>query len=464
MESLGLYPTWLAPGIGSGWIVGIIATIHVLFSHTSVGAAIFFAWLTSYANRHGKPEYLEFVRRYGMFLLVFSYVLGSITGPGIWFSTTAANPRGISALIHNFVWMWATEWVFFLIEVTGVYLLTYMATKVDRATHLRMTLIFGLAAYTTMLVIIGILSFMLWPGQSAWFAEGGYRLAFFGANTFAHLAMRTAFMFTMTALVGGIVACRFEDLAFREAVSRKLAWLGLVATVTGALLFFWYLRTLPESAQVVIDNRLPGYFRPALLSALGGMVAYFGAILLRPRFLNPGIAWAATVGILILGLWPEEVARESIRKPYIAGQYIYSNQVIARDVPGLGIRSELPLLEARGFLQTHPFAPANLRTLHPGNLHEAGRFLALTACSNCHTLEHTGMRPLGNFFGGNRDVPTLASYLQATVSTGHILYMPRIPLNDGEATALATFIASLAEPHPSAPSAKLSAPDLGGAR
>lgn len=443
MEFLGLYPTWVVPGMGSGWIVGVIATIHVLFSHTSVGAAIFFAWLASYANRTGQPKYLEFIRRYGLFLLVFSYVLGSITGPGIWFSTTVASPRGISALIHNFVWMWATEWVFFLIEVTGVYLLTYMATKVDRATHLRLTLIFGLAAYTTMLVIIGILSFMLGPGKEAWFTSGGYRLGFFGANTFAHLAMRTAFMFTMTALVGGIVASRFEDQDLREAVGRKLAWLGLVATLLGGLLFLWYLRTLPESAQVVMANRLPASFGPAMLAAVLGMVAYFTAWLLRPRLLHPAGAWTATVAILLLGLWPEEVARESIRKPFVAGQYVYSNQVVSRDVPGLGVRSELPLLEAKGFLAAHPFIPASLRTIHDGNRLEAGRVLALVACSNCHTFERTGMRPLGNYLGGTQDVSALAGHLQATVGTGHVLYMPHIPLSDVEARALATYLVTL---------------------
>ena len=31
MDMIGLYPTWFEPGVGSGWIVGFIATIHVLF-------------------------------------------------------------------------------------------------------------------------------------------------------------------------------------------------------------------------------------------------------------------------------------------------------------------------------------------------------------------------------------------------------------------------------------------------
>ncbi|RVT52850.1 cytochrome c [Rubrivivax albus] len=443
---IGLYPTWFEPGVGSGWIVGIIATIHVLASHTSVGAAVFFAGLAVYAHRVDKPEYLDFIRRYGLFLLVFSYVIGSITGPGIWYSTTVASPRGISALIHSFVWKWATEWVFFVIEVVGVYMLVYLAGKVDRRTHLNIALVFGLAGYTTMLIIIGILSFMMWPGQPEWFTDGGYLNGFYGANTWAQLALRTAFMLTMTAVVGGIVASRFEDADVKRRVLRVLAWVGIVSTVAGALLQRWYLATLPESALVVLENRMPAGYAPAMATVLALTLAWFVWTLVQPRRVHMAMASVMTVALLVLGLWPGETTRESIRKPFVAGQYVYSNQVIARDVPGMGIRSELPALEAHGFLKLHPFAPDALRQVDGSNLLEAGRFLALTTCSNCHSLTNTGMRPLARYFGGNTDVPALAAYLQAALSTGNTMYMPTIPLRDDEAEALATYIASLSDP------------------
>ena len=62
---LGLYPTWFEPGVGSGWIIGFIATIHVLFSHASVGGAVLFAWLANFAVRRDKPAYLAFIRASG---------------------------------------------------------------------------------------------------------------------------------------------------------------------------------------------------------------------------------------------------------------------------------------------------------------------------------------------------------------------------------------------------------------
>jgi cytochrome c553 len=448
MDLIGLYPTWFEPGLGSGWIVGLIATIHVLFSHTSVGAAIFFAFLAHYAHRNHRPDLLEFIRRYGVFLLVFSYVLGSITGPGIWYSTTVASPRGISALIHSFVWMWATEWVFFVIEVIGVYMLVYLAHRLDARTHLKVSVIFGLTSYTTMLVIVGILSFMMWPGKADWYETGGVLNAFYGPNTFAQLGMRTAFMFTMTAVVGGIVAARFDDPAFKKDVAAKLAWLGIGSAIAGAAMFQWYLGTLPEQAAVVLQNRLPSWFPTAILSILAGTVAYFALTLVQPRALVSSGAAVMTVALLVFGLWPEEVARESIRKPWVAGQYVYSNQVLGRDVPGMGIHSDIPKIEAHGFLKTQVFVPEAMRTIHDGNRVEAGRLLALTTCSNCHSLSATGIRPLKNYFTAGSSESEVAEYLQAALSTGNTLYMPQIPLNDDEARALAAFIGTLNTPAP----------------
>ena len=66
-------------------------------------------------------------------------------------------------------------------------------------------------------------------------------------------------------------------------------------------------------------------------------------------------------------------------------------------------------------------------------------------CSNCHSLSETGIRPLKNYFGGNTDVKRIETYLKGALATGNTLYMPRIPLTDEEAEALAVFLASLSK-------------------
>ncbi|MCL7750867.1 cytochrome c [Guyparkeria hydrothermalis] len=447
MDLIGLFPTWYEPAIGSGWVIGLIATIHVLFSHTAVGAAILFAVLAWIGARDNRPELIDFIKKYGLFLLVFSYILGSITGPGIWYSTTVGSPRGISALIHNFVWKWATEWVFFVIEVIGVYMLVYLAGKLERRTYMKVAVIFGLTSYTTMLAIVGILSFMMMPGRpEQWFAEGGYLYGFYGPNTFAQLMIRTAFMFTMTAVVGGIVAAGLKDEVFKRWLLKRLAIVGGLSAIVGMSLYPWYLGTLPSIAHLVMENRLPDYFTPSILIVLGAMLAYFAMTFFRPKLVTATVAGFATLAILVLGLWPGETVRESVRKPYIAGQYLYSNQVIGHDVPGMGVKSEIPTLEKVGFTHAHVFWPDSQKEITRENTMEVGRNLAITACSNCHSLSDTGIRPLKNYFPKQADVEGIRTYLLGALATGNTMYMPQIPLQDDEAEALAVFIASLNDP------------------
>ncbi|MBO1927694.1 cytochrome c [Thiomicrorhabdus sp. 6S2-11] len=440
MDLISLYPTWYEPTVGSGWVVALIATFHVLASHTSVGAALLFAYLSHKAYREDRDDLLDFIKKYGLFLMVFTYVAGSITGPGIWYSTTVASPNGIGALIHSFVWKWATEWVFFVIEVVGVYMLVYLVGKVDKKTHMKISVIFGMASLATMVIIVGILSFMMLPGKEQWFTEGGYLNGFYGTNTFIQLGMRMAFMFTMTAVVGGIVIAGIKDPAFKKEMARKLGWLGIISTLVGAAMFQWYLTSVPSQALLVMENRLPDYFGPSVMIVLAGTLSYFIITMLRPQLVVQGFAGAMAVIILVAGLWPEETARESMRKPYVAGQYVYSNQVIGRDVPGMDIKSQLPTIEKVGILKAHPFTPEHLKEVKQSNMIQAGEFIAMTYCSNCHSPSKTGIRPLHRYFPEGTSQERMAQYVKGVLTTGNIAYMPKMPMLDSEAEALAAYL------------------------
>lgn len=41
MDFIGLFPLFYFPQIGTAWLMGITGTIHIMASHTSVGAALF---------------------------------------------------------------------------------------------------------------------------------------------------------------------------------------------------------------------------------------------------------------------------------------------------------------------------------------------------------------------------------------------------------------------------------------
>ncbi|HTO60250.1 MAG TPA: cytochrome c [Bradyrhizobium sp.] len=444
METIGMYPTFYVPYVGTAWVMGTIGVIHVLASHTSVGAAFLFAVLETKAYREAQPQLMDFIKRFGVFLLVFSYIIGSITGPGIWYAITVASPRGVSGLIHNFVWVWAAEWVFFTVEVIGVYALVYLIGKIDAKSHLKLTWSFALASWATMLLIVGILSFMMWPGHESWFQTGSTNAAFYNLNFFAHLGVRTGSMLVMAAVVGLIVAAGIRDADLKRDVIRLMTPIGLLGGFFATMMFIYYLQTVPENARIMLKwHLLPSYAAGMILVAVA-TTAYLILVWLRPRYVRTWIAVPAFLFIALVGVWPEERMRESMRKPFVAGQYIYGNQVIARDVPGKGITAEVDALAEKGYLELHPFIPARLRTITDENKLEVGELLTKIACANCHALEPGApLRSIPDKLLRSPDKDLIAAFLAGPLRHGAVAYMPRIDLPDREIDAIATFLAQV---------------------
>lgn len=444
MDMLGMYPLWYVPKIGTAWVMGIIGVIHVVASHTSVGASFLFALLETVAYRQNKPQLMGFIKRYGMFLLVFSYIIGSITGPGIWYAITVASPRGVGGLIHNFVWIWAAEWVYFTVEVIGVYALVYLIGKIDPRTHLKLTWSFALASWATMLLIVGILSFMLWPGNEAWYLTGSTNDAFYNLNFFAHLGIRTGSMLVMAAVVGLMVASRMQDLALRKSVVRMLAPVGLIAGLFAVMMFLYYLQTLPNNARVMLNAHLLPVYARGMIAVTVATTLYLLFAWWQPIKVGLPLAFAMFAFVAVVGVWPEERMRESMRKPFVAGQYIYSNQVIARDVPGKGIVGEVDRIAEKGLLKLNPFVPDRLRTITDANRLEAGRLLAKIACANCHALEPGApLRNIPDKFYRATDEDLIAAFLRGPLKQAAQPYMPRIDLPEDEIRALAAYLAAV---------------------
>lgn len=444
MDIIGMYPTFYVPYIGTAWVMGIIGVIHVVASHTSVGAAFLFALLETKAYRENKPQLMDFIKRYGVFLLVFSYIIGSITGPGIWYAITVASPRGVSGLIHNFVWVWAAEWVYFTVEVIGVYALVYLVGKVDPLSHLKLTWSFALASWATMLLIVGILSFMMWPGHESWYETGSTNQAFYNLNFFSHLGVRTGSMLVMAAVVGFMVAAGVKDKELKHGVIRMLAPVGLIGGLFSVMMFFYYLQTLPINARIMLKAVLLPKYAAGMITVAMATAVYLALMWIRPQLLKLWLAIPMFLFIAVVGVWPEERMRESMRKPFVAGQYIYGNQVIARDVPGKGVLAEVDEIADKGLLKLHPFIPDRLRKVTDENRLEVGGLLAKIACANCHSLEPGApLRNIPDKFFGSTDVDLIAAFLRGPLKHGTIAYMPRIDLPEDEIGAIAAYFASV---------------------
>ncbi|MBD3801486.1 MAG: cytochrome c, partial [Campylobacterales bacterium] len=311
MDFIGMFPLFYFPDIGSAWLMGITGTIHILASHTSVGAALLFAFLAHKAYKENRTDLYDYMKKYGIFLLIFSYVIGSITGPGIWYTATAASPRGISALIHNFVWVWATEWIFFIYEVIGVFALVYFINKIDRKTHLKLTYTFALASVGTLMLIIGIISFMMWPGNDAFYQTGSASDAFFGVNTFPHMFLRIGFMIMMAGVIGLIISSAMKNKEVSYELTRKMGYVSLLGGFLVLFFFMWYIKTLPESADMLLGIYLPSILTTRIILIVA-FALYFLLAIVKPQYIRRSLAIVMLFVIAVVGLWPGEKLRESL--------------------------------------------------------------------------------------------------------------------------------------------------------
>ncbi len=439
-----MYPAWLVPVLGSGLIIAIIATFHILPSHLATGSFWFNVWLERKAYKENRPELLQFLKKYVLLILIFCFVYGSITGVWIWFSATVSSPRAISSLIHNYVWGWATEWVFFIIEIVAIYVYYYTFGKIDGQHHLRVGWTYAWGAWISMVIITGILAFMLTPGK--WLETGKFFDGFFNPTYWPQLFTRTALMFSVAGIYAIIVASRLDDADLKVEITRKAALWGIGGLILGAVFAYWYILKLPpEAKNLVFGGELP-YLKTLLKVAviMGAVVGVYYVVfgLIAPHLSNPVVGVIVAI-ILFLGIGAGEGFREGVRRPYIINYFMYgSSQVIARSIPPKGVEEEVSKLNEKGYLSVLYYLPEQLRTITENNKLEVGRVLVVHQCAACHTLEPNGvLRPLPKLLSGMEkdDIRDLLD------SLGDYAYMPPFIGTDEEKDAAAAYLATLAK-------------------
>ncbi len=437
-----MYPVWQLPAIGSALVIAFIASFHILPSHLATSAFWFNVYVENKAYKQNRPELLEFIKKYVLTILIFSFVFGSLSGVGIWYSVTVSNPKGISALIHNYVWGWATEWVFFIIEVVAIYVYYYTFGKVDKKTHLTIGLIYALSAWISMIVITGILAFMLSPGK--WLKTGGFFNGFFNPTYVPQLLMRTSFMFAVAALYAIVVAATLKNKEVKSFIIRKASLWGIAGTLLGSGFFVWYYKALPDAAREVagMTPLIPEIMPHIVLGSLIVLMLWFIFTLIKPNWakLVPGVI---AILLLLAGIFSAESMRERVRKPYVIDHYMYSNQIIANDMAAKHVKSNLAAIDAQGILHYSYFVPAGLRDINSSNMLQAGKVIAEIECSACHTLQADGwLRPLPAMvkkagLSTVDDAQALIGFLNA------FPYMPQFAGTDMEKKALAVYLVSL---------------------
>jgi len=407
------YPFWDIPYLGSGWVIGIIAIFHVMISQFAVGGGLYLPLAERKALREGRNDWLQELVGYSKFFLVLTGVFGTISGVGIWFAIGLTHPEATSTLIHNFVFGWAIEWVFFVVELTTAIVYYYTWNKIDQKLHLVVGWVYAGASVCTLIIINGILTFMLTPGDT-WLSVAGtgheaskFWNAFFNPTYWPSLFLRICVCASLAGVWALISASRIDGTQHAalkaSLVKWSVKWL-VPSFVAMPFLFAWYLFMVPASQRALlvlgIDTIGSGTFsiitRIVLLIVITSAtiigVAYYLAYR-NPVDFNP----AHAIAILLLALMATaagEYSHEMLRKPYVIGRWMYSN----------GVRVPYAArIDQEGYLAHSMWVWNN-----SGSGYSRGEAIFRGECGSCHTLR--GYRPLAELLVG-RDRANIQSFI-----------------------------------------------------
>lgn len=483
------YPVWDVPVIGSGGVIGLIAIFHIMISHFAVGGGLYLPMAEARALKTGRDDWLEFLPRHSKFFLILTGVFGAASGVGIWFAIGLAAPEATSTLIHNFVFGWAIEWVFFLIELTAAAVYYYTWNRIPQKLHLRVGWVYAGASFLTLAIINGILTFMLTPG-GAWLDVAGtgaessrFFEAVFNPTYWPSLALRTLVCISLAgvwALVtGSLIDGRRQPELKTQVIRWSVMWL-VPSFFLMPLCLLFYLLLVPDDQLNLLELGIStigaGTFtqvtRAVLISVMASAtilaVAYLVAYR-KPVDFRFGYACA----ILLLALaatGASEHAREMLRKPYVVGQHMYSNAVRKTKTKVDDERiSEVDKFNRDGYLTNTIWATPENRAAWAAadatrdsdedaptdknvpdipkatpEVLARGKLMFRGQCLACHTAD--GYRSMYGFLH-HRDYESISNMLgmlhEYSDESPYRAFMPPLVGTDGEIEALAVYLNDL---------------------
>lgn len=362
------YPVWHL-GFPGGMLIAAVAVLHVFVSHFAVGGGAFLVLTERRAYLREDASLLAYVRQHSKFFALLTVVFGAVTGVGIWFTIGLVSPEATSSLIHTFVWGWAIEWVFFFVEIAAALIYAYQWDRLDRRTHLIIGWIYFIAAWASLVVINGIITYMLTPGR--WLQTKNFWDGLLNPTYLPSLLMRTSMAVALAGMFGLVTALRSPA---KERLARWAAQWLLLGSVLLWPLGWWYDLRLPKAAHVYLAGLIP----TVRLVAHTGMALTLVLVLLaivfavwKPRLLNAGIvALVLICGLALMG--SGEYVREVSRKPYAINGYIYANDLRVADIDHI---SSVGAQQFSAWL-----AVAGNNPLHQG------RELFVAECGACHSV------------------------------------------------------------------------------
>ena len=417
------FPVWELE-LGGGLLIAVVAILHVYVSHFAIGGGLFLVVTEHYAYRRDDRHLKDYLMLHSKFFALVSLVFGAVSGVGIWFSIGLVSPAATNALIRLFVWGWATEWVFFFVEIAAAIIYYTTWDRVSRKVHLAVGWIYFIAAFLSLVVINGIVSFMLTPG--AWAQTGSFWDAFLNPTYWPSLATRTAFCIGLAGVYALLTGVFIKHKATRARIVRYAALWAFVGTMVAIPALFWYHGLLPAGSAEFFAGGMPKAALAGRVLIWGGLA--FAVVLLVPIIFpkNFGFGSAVTFALVALTLFgASEWVREAVRKPYVIYGYMYGN----------GMRvAEAEAVKAQGGILANARWVEN-KTPEPNVA--VGQEVFRVACRSCHTIDgYRGLR--GRLMGLDEEfVYEMIGRLEYARGA-----MPPFPGVDIERRALAKYLVS----------------------
>lgn len=430
------YPVWDV-AFGAGLLIALVAVLHVFVSHFAVGGGLFLVLTERKARRENDPKLFGWLKAHTKFFVLVTVVYGAVSGVGIWFTIGLISPLATSNLIHAYVWGWAIEWVFFFLEITAALLYLYGWDKLESRLHEWYGWVYFIAAFASMVIINGIITFMLTSGR--WIQNQQFWIGFFNPTYFPSLAFRFAIALALAGIYALITASVQKDAELKARIVRWSAlWIvpSLVALVPVG---WWYIRDIPKDVWASARGPMPTGTHFAFLAGILLLVTFALALLtlIRPARLH--LAFSLLVALVALGAMGSfEFVREAIRKPYVIGNYLYANSIYATPIPGDGGFS-VDAIDNAGVLASAKWVEN--RTLTGENQIVAGREIFRVECQSCHTLD--SYRGVKKYLALRQWDQTRIQAMLPALDVMHNGVMPPFAGTGAERTALASFLSTL---------------------
>lgn len=443
------YPVWDVPVIGGAWVIGIVSIFHVLIAWFAVGGGLYLPMAESKAQKEGLADWMPIIKKHSRFFLVLTSVFGAVSGVGIWFSIGLVHPEGTSTLIHNFVFGWAIEWVFFVMELAAAAVYYYSWDRIPARLHIKVGYAYALFSVLTLVIINGILSFMLTPGQQ-WLGVAGtgqessqFWAAFFNPTYFPSLIMRSLACLSLAGVWALVTLSRVNGTVSESAKVSMTQWSArwiIPMFLLLPLVLVWFLFMVPESQRALLQLGMntigSGAFtqvtRISMLTimttfTIAGVIFFFAYK--QPRDFSFGHA-VSVLFLAVIATSSTEYARETLRKPYVIGGHMYSNSIRL---------SEVDKFNRDGYLASSMWAPKEF-----SRKEDMGRAMFAGQCLSCHTTN--GYRSMKRLLG-ERDGKAIRNTLDMLHSNApdspYRKYMPPLVGTDEEVEALASYLETL---------------------